>query len=95
MANMKKQFAFLATLFVLLANAQAPAMAEPWFDQYDHNHDQHWTWDEFRAAHNNYWKMHRDEKRMTDAELRAEFDRRAAEHHGWVDMEGARDFHHW
>jgi hypothetical protein len=92
---MKKQFALMATLWLVLANTQSPALADDWFDKYDHDHDHHWDYKEFQSAHNNYWKAHHEEKRMNDAELRAEFDRRAAEHHGWVDNEGVRDFHHW
>jgi len=92
---MKKQFALMATLWLVLANTQAPALADDWFDKYDHNHDHHWDYNEFRTAHNTYWKGHRDEKRMDDAELRSEFNRRAGDHHDWVDNEGVRDFHHW
>ena len=92
---MKKAFGMLAASFVILGALQVPAMADPWFDRWDHNHDGHWTYNEFVRAHNDYWKHHRDEKRLNDAELRAEWDRRAAAHHEWVSAEDVRDFHHW
>ncbi|HEY9680546.1 MAG TPA: hypothetical protein V6C86_03045 [Oculatellaceae cyanobacterium] len=93
---MKKQLALLALSFLTLGALQTPALADdPWFHKWDRDHDGHWTYNEFERAHHDYWKHHRDEKRLTDAELRAEWDRRAAAHHDWVGAEDVRDFHHW
>ena len=33
-----------------------PGFAADWFDRYDKNHDGHWDYNEFRRAHNEYWK---------------------------------------
>ena len=93
---MKKQFALIALGWFALGSLQTPALAnDPWFDKWDHNHDGHWNYVEFKRAHDDYWRHHRDEKRWNDAELRAEWDRRAAAHHEWVAAEDMRDFHHW
>lgn len=93
---MKKQLALLALSFLTLGSLQMPALADDaWFHKWDHDHDGHWTYNEFERAHHDYWKHHRDEKRLTDAELRAEWDHRAAAHHDWVGADDVRDFHHW
>jgi hypothetical protein len=92
---MKKYLLLLAAAFISLGSLQAAQADDPWFNKYDHDHDGHWNWNEFQRAHNQYWKSHRDEKRMNDAELRAEFNRRAANHAHWVEANDVRDFHHW
>ena len=93
---MKRQFALIALAVIALGALHGPAIAgDPWFDRYDHNRDGHWDYNEFKKAHNDYWKHHRDERRWNDAELRAEWDRRAGGHPGWVEPGNVRDFHHW
>lgn len=93
---MKRTLALLATTWMAVSALQLPANADDaWFNKYDRNHDGHWTYQEFRSAHTEYWKHHRQEQRLTDAELRAEFDRRASAHPGWVAREEVRDFHNW
>jgi hypothetical protein len=92
---MKKYLLSLAAAFIALGSLQAAQADDPWFNKWDRDHDNHWTYNEFKAAHNSYWKAHRDEKRLNEAELRAEFDRRAANHAKWVEANDVRDFHHW
>ena len=94
---MKRQFTLIATALLTLGSLQGPAIAdEPWFDKWDHNHDGHWDYNEFKRAHGNYWKHHKkDEHRLSEAELRTEWERRAAAHHTWVESKDVRDFHHW
>jgi hypothetical protein len=89
---MKKTVALACLAFLTLGTA---AQADDWFDRYDHNHDGHWSWSEFKRAHYEYWKHHHDEHRLSDAELRAQFDAWAASHPGWVEREQVREFHHW
>lgn len=93
---MKKQLILIAAAWLSFGSIIGPAQAnEPWFDKWDHNHDNRWNWNEFRQAHYDYWRHHRDERRMTDAELRAEFNRMAGEHHTWVGPDDVRTWHHW
>ena len=93
---MKRQFTLIAMAWLAVGSLQVPALADdPWFDKWDHNHDGHWNYNEFQKAHSDYWRHHRDEKRLTDSELRAEWNRRAAAHHEWVEANEVRDFHHW
>ena len=93
---MKKRLASTATIWVAILSFLAPALADdPWFDKWDRDHDGHWNYEEFKRAHYDYWKHHQDEQHWKDAELRAEFNRRAAAHRQWVDAQEIRDFHHW
>jgi hypothetical protein len=92
---MKKYLALIALACVTLGGFQSAQADDPWFNKWDHNHDGHWNYDEFRKAHEAYYRHHKDEKRWSDAELRAEFNRRAAAHAEWVAPEDVRDFHHW
>jgi hypothetical protein len=90
---MKKTLA-LACLAVLAIGTAAQA-DDDWFNKYDHNHDGHWSYNEFKRAHSDYWRNHRDEKRMSEAELRAQFNNWEAQHKGWVERDQVREFHHW
>ncbi len=92
---MKKYLLLLAASFITLGSLQAAQADDAWFNRWDRNHDGHWDYNEFRKAHYQYWKLHHDEKRLSDAELRAEFDRRAAAHARYVEANDVRDFHHW
>lgn len=92
---MKKSLASTATILVAMVSSTAPASAQPWFDRWDRNHDHHWSYAEFRRAHYDYWAHHRAERHWKEAELRAEFNRRAAAHREWVDAHDMQDFHHW
>ncbi|HEY9773967.1 MAG TPA: hypothetical protein V6C81_09180 [Planktothrix sp.] len=91
---MKKELALAAMMFAALTVQAAHADAD-WFDRYDHKHSGHWTYDQFRKAHTDWWKHHRTEQRLSDKELHAKFDTLDAEHHGWVTREQARTFHEW
>jgi hypothetical protein len=94
--HMKKQLALVAAICLGLGSLAGPARADdPWFNKWDRDHDGHWTYGEFKKAHSDWWRHHKDERRMTDAELRAEFDRMAASHHGWVAPDDVRTWHHW
>jgi len=92
---MKKSLALAGLLCLALSNFQLAARADDWFDRYDRNHDHHWSYDEFRRAHQDWWRAHREEKRLTDAELRAQFNTWDADHHGWVTREHVEHFHTW
>jgi hypothetical protein len=93
--HMKRQLV-LAALTLLAVGAQTAARADDaWFNKYDHNHDGHWNYGEFKKAHYDYWKHHHDEKRWSDKELRAQWAQWDAEHHGYVTPEQVREFHHW
>ena len=83
---------FLAGVFSVPLGAMADA---PWFDRYDHNHDGHWSYSEFRRAHYEWWKAHHEGPRLSDRELRREFDAMSSAHPGWVEREQVRGFHHW
>jgi hypothetical protein len=94
--EMKKQVALVAALFIGLVGLNSPAFAdEAWFVHHDHNHDGHWDYAEFRKAHYEWYKTHPNEKKWKDAELRQEFDRMSASHHGWVAPEDVRTWHTW
>ena len=94
--DMKKQLAIIAALYMGLVSVQSPALADDaWFNRYDHNHDGHWDWAEFKKAHYEWYKHHPGEKKWKEAELRAEFDRLGAAHHGWVAPDDVRTWHTW
>lgn len=76
--------------------AQSIAMAdEVWYEKYDTDHDHHWSYNEFRDANLSYYKLHKDEKRLEDAQMRTEFDKMAIGHPGYVDVETVKTYHHW
>ena len=93
---MKKQITLLMAAAIALGAFQSAALADdPWFNKWDHDHDGHWTWKEFRDAHHNWYRHHKGERRYSDAELRREFDRMAASHPGWVAPNDVRGWHQW
>ncbi len=93
---MKKQLALLASLWLAFGSMTGPALADdPWFNKWDHNHDNHWNYNEFRSAYYNWCRHHHDEKRLSDRELQAEFDRMAASHRTWVAPDDVRTWRHW
>lgn len=90
----KKSLA-LAGLMIVGISLNAVA-ADEWFNRWDRNHDGHWTWSEFKAAHHDWCRHHRGgEGCWNDRELRAKFDALDAEHHGWVTPEQVRSLHAW
>ena len=94
---MKKQLALTALVVLALSGlVQTAAKADDvWFSRYDRDHDNHWSWTEFRNANNYWYRHHRHEARLSDAELRAKFDALDAEHHGWVSPDQVRTYHEW
>jgi hypothetical protein len=92
--NMKLATSCLVAVMATIG-AQSVALADDWYERYDVDHDHHWSYNEFRDANLSYWKLHKDEKALKDAELRAEFDRMAAGHPEYVDVETVRTYHHW
>jgi hypothetical protein len=94
---MRKTLAALALALTSFAITQRmPVLADDyWFDHYDHDHDHHWDYNEFRRAHHAWEREHRAEKRLNDAELREQWARLDADHRGWVDMDRVKPFHNW
>lgn len=93
---MKKLIA--GSLLGIIAAAFIPSAVqayEAWFEQYDHNHDGHWTYKEFRNAHMNWIKHHPGEARIKEAELRHQWDTWDPNHRGWVEESQVREYHHW
>ena len=93
---MKKVFLAAMMAVAALSSVQLSAHADdPWFDRYDRDHDGHWTYNDFKHAHYEWYKHHHNEQRITDAELRHQFDTMASTHPGWVEREQVRTFHNW
>ena len=92
---MKRTLALAGLLCLTLNSIQLAARADDWFDKYDRNHDHHWNYNEFQRAHHDWWLRHKEEKRLTDAELRAQFNTWDADHHGWVNREHVEHWHTW
>ncbi len=93
---MKKVFLAAMMAIASLSSVQLSAHAdEQWFDRYDHDHDSHWNYNEFRKAHYDWYKHHHSEQRISDPELRHQFDGMAAGHPGWVEREQVRTYHNW
>jgi hypothetical protein len=94
---MKKTFATFALALMSFSLTQSlPALADNyWFDHWDHNHDHHWDYNEFRRAHRAWEHEHHNQQRLTDAQLQAEWAKLDAEHRGWVEMEKAKHYHNW
>lgn len=91
---MKKQFALLALAALSSGLMQLPSFADDaWFTHYDRNHDGKWTYNDFRAAHMNYWKHHHDEKRWSEHEMKEHWN--ALQHDGCVTVDQVRELHHW
>jgi hypothetical protein len=91
---MKKQTALLALVVLSLGSVQsALADDDKWFSRHDRNHDGKWNYDEFRTAHNDYWKRHHDEKRWSNKEMREHWN--SLNHDGYVTTEHVRTLHHW
>ena len=91
---MKKQFALVALTLVSLGSLQLPALADPWFDKWDHDHDARWNYAEFKAANDAYWRAHH-EKVLADRELRRAYAHLDRDHDGYVTVEDVRTYHHW
>jgi len=91
---MKKQFALMALTLISLGSLQLPALADPWFDRWDRDHDGRWAYSDFQAANRAYWRAHH-EKAIADAELRAAYRKLDADHDGFVTVEDVRTYHHW
>jgi hypothetical protein len=86
----------LSLLVVAGMGIQTPSFADDvWFSKYDRDHDGHWTWNEFNAAHRDWMRRHRDAERISNAELRKQWDTWDADHHGWVTVDHVRTYHHW
>jgi Ca2+-binding EF-hand superfamily protein len=91
---MKKQLALMALTLISVGSLQMPALADAWFDTWDHNHDGKWDYNEFRGANQEYWKAHH-EKVVADRELRNAYNRMDADHDGFVTVENVRTYHNW
>jgi Ca2+-binding EF-hand superfamily protein len=91
---MKKQMALMALTLISLSSLQLPALADVWFDRYDHDHDGKWNYNEFKAANQAYWRAHH-EKVLADRALRDEYKALDADHDGYVTVENVRTYHHW
>jgi Ca2+-binding EF-hand superfamily protein len=91
---MKKQLALVALSMIALGSLQLPALADPWFDRWDHDHDGKWDYNEFKAANRDYWRAHH-EKVLADRELRAAYKHLDADHDGYVTVEDVKTYHHW
>ena len=91
---MKKQLALMALTLVSLGSLQLPALADPWFDRWDHNHDSRWDYNEFRAANHDYWKAHQ-EKVLADKELRRAYRHLDTDHNGYVTVQEVKTYHNW
>ena len=89
---MMKTFVLACLAVLTLSTA---AKADDWFDRYDRDHNKQWNYQEFKRAHNDYWKHHRNEERWNEAKLHSQFNTWASAHPGYVEREQVREFHHW
>jgi hypothetical protein len=74
---------------------QPNALALDWFDKCDHDHNHYWTWEEYRGARRAWERRHREEKRLSDAELRAEYERLDLDHDHRLSREEAKAWGRW
>jgi hypothetical protein len=66
---MRKVVMGISLLALTCIGLQIPALADPWFDNYDRDHSGYWNWEEYRAAQMDYCRHHHmrcDEARMRD-----------------------------
>jgi Ca2+-binding EF-hand superfamily protein len=92
---MKKMLALAGLLCLTLNSVQLAAQADDWFGKYDLNHDNHWSYNEFSKANNDWAGRHTEEKRLSDAELRTQFNGWDTDHHGWVTRDNVEHYHTW
>jgi len=92
---MKNTLALAGLLCLALGNLQLPAQADDWYGHYDHDHDGHWSYNEFRDAHHAWARRHREEAAINDAALRTQFDTWDPNHRGYVVRENVETYHHW
>jgi hypothetical protein len=93
---MKFNIAALCLAVMAAGSLQLPSMAdEAWFTKYDHNHDGHWDYNEFKKAHYDWYKHHHEGPRLTEVELHKQWNTWDTDHHGWVAPETVRTYHHW
>lgn len=93
--KMQTVFVFAA---VCVASTFSSALADnDWFNKWDRNHDNRWTWQEFRNAHKDWARHHKREAEAcwTDKQLHEKWAMLDAEHHGWVTPEQAMQLHAW
>jgi Ca2+-binding EF-hand superfamily protein len=91
---MKKQFALLVLTLISLGSLQLPALADPWFDHWDRDHDGRWNYNDFRAANRAYWAAHHEHV-LADQALRRAYRELDHDHDGYVTVEDVRTYHHW
>jgi hypothetical protein len=90
----KKSIAFAALL--TLGMSLGASAADEWFTRYDKDHDQRWTWHEFRDAHHNWCHNHHGAAGCwNDHELRQKFEAMAGANRTWVSADQVREFHSW
>jgi hypothetical protein len=76
---------------------QLPAQADPadWFHRWDSDHNNCWSWPEFRDANMDWYNRHPQENRMEERELHRQYDEMARMHGGCVHPEDVRGYHAW
>jgi hypothetical protein len=92
---MKRTLALAGLLCLTLSSIQLSVQASDWFGRYDHNHDNHWDYNEFRNAHHDWARHHRNEAVVSDVELRSQFNGWDTGHRGYVERGDVQAFHHW
>ncbi len=89
-----KRHQLIGTLLLGLLSV-SPALADGWYEHHDRDGDGRWNYNEFRSAHNNYYRNHAGERRYEERELKHHFNRFDSDHDGYVTREQVREFHHW
>ncbi len=104
---MKKRLILLFAITLSLGSLQLPVTARhhgappnappppAWFNEYDHNHDGYWNWDEFRKAHYRWLETHPGSERCSEKELRRRYQELCKEHKGQLRWSEVQSFHPW
>ena len=92
---MKKALALAGLLCLTLNSVQLAAQADDWYNKHDRNHDNHWDYNEFRNAHHDWARNHKKERRVSDSQLRNQFNNWDTDHHGYVTREHVATYHNW
>jgi hypothetical protein len=90
---MQKIFYGLAVISCL--TQPLAVFASDWFDRWDHNQDHHWSWQEYYAARRAWEREHREERRLSEAELRAEYAGLDGNHDHRLEREEAKAWGRW
>jgi hypothetical protein len=92
---MKKTIAALALATLTFGVLQQPARADDdWFNSHDRDHDQRWNYNEFKNAHQTYYRTHHDDHdRWNNKQIKEHWN--GLNSNGYVTREQVTTLHHW